>query len=96
MQTGEKTAFDFDLGIITALWKPEFKAVLALRVKWEKRLITNDATNYFVGASEVGKSQLKVVAASCSQMGMASGSVLAMKMIGHFRPRFLAICGIAA
>jgi nucleoside phosphorylase len=96
VQSGENAAFDYDLAILTALWKPELKAVLDLPLGWQKRVIANDATEYFVGVPKAGAPAIQVVAASCSQMGIASTAVLAMKMIRHFRPRYLAVCGIAA
>lgn len=96
VQSGASTNYDYDLAILTALWKPELKAVLDLPVGWQKRIISNDATEYFVGVPSSGSPDLRLVAASCSQMGIASAGVLAMKMINHFRPRYLAVCGIAA
>jgi nucleoside phosphorylase len=36
------------------------------------------------------------VAASASRMGMTAAAILSMKMINHFRPRYLAIVGILA
>lgn len=96
MQTGERAAYEYDLAIVTALWKPELNAVKQLPIEWERRVIANDATEYIVGTANRSGRRLNVVAASCSQMGIAPATVLTMKMIGHFRPRYLAICGIAA
>ena len=96
VQSGSKATYNYDLAILTALWKPELKAVLDLPINWEKRAIPNDPTEYFVGNSKEGYPTLKTVAASCSQMGIASAAVLAMKLITHFRPRYIAVCGIAA
>jgi nucleoside phosphorylase/CheY-like chemotaxis protein len=96
VQSGENAAYDYDLAILTALWKPELKAVLDLPLGWDKRVIANDGTEYFVGVPRVGTPLIQIVAASCSQMGIASTAVLAMKVITHFRPRYLAVCGIAA
>jgi nucleoside phosphorylase/CheY-like chemotaxis protein len=96
VQSGKVASYDFDLGILTALWRPELKAVLELPLAWEKRIIANDPTEYYVGAPKIGAQTAQVVAASCSQMGIASAAVLAMKLINHFRPRYLAVCGIAA
>jgi nucleoside phosphorylase len=95
VQTG-KVGFDFDLAILTALWKPELQAVHALPLTWQPRSIPNDPTDYCVGVPTGDAPAIKVVSASCSQMGIASAAVLAMKLIVHFRPRYLAVCGIAA
>lgn len=90
-------SYDYDLAIITALWKPELKAVMALPLQWEARTFANDGTDYFVGLPRAAASPIiRVVAASCSQMGIAPAAVLTTKLIHHFRPRFLAMCGIAA
>lgn len=96
VQSGNAASYDFDLAILTALWKPELLAVLNLPARWEKRVIPNDATEYYVGSPQAAASTSQVVAASCSQMGIAPAAVLAMKLITHFRPRYLAVCGIAA
>ena len=96
VQTGGNAAYDYDLAVLTALWKPELKAILDLPLGWQKRVIANDPTEYFVGVPRAGSPPIQVVAASCSQIGIAPAAVLAMKLITHFRPRHLAICGIAA
>ena len=70
---------------------------MGLPLHWENRTIPNDGTDYFVGLPRAAESPaIRVVAASCSQMGIAAAAVLTTKLIHHFRPRYLAMCGIAA
>jgi nucleoside phosphorylase/CheY-like chemotaxis protein len=96
MRDGNNASFDFDVGIVTTLWDPELKAILKLPLNWNDRSVANDDTKYFVGVPKNRTPNLRIVAASCSQMGIASAAVLTTKMISHFRPRYLAIVGIAA
>lgn len=94
--SGENKGYEYDLGIVTALRDPELKAILDLPADWRKEVPANDGTGYFVGSSKDAMKKMNVVAGSCSQMGIASAAVLAMKMISHFRPRYLCIAGISA
>lgn len=86
----------FDIAIVTALHDPELKSILNLPANWEKYSYTNDPSTYYHGIFVKGERQLKVVTSSCPQMGMTSSAVLAMKLINNYRPRYLAISGIAA
>jgi nucleoside phosphorylase len=96
LMTGENAGYSFDLGIVTALRKPELQAILDLPVDWQARKFSNDATEYFVASCEKAGRRLRVAAACASQMGMGATAVVAMKIIGHFRPRFLCMSGMAA
>lgn len=84
------------LCIVTALHKIELEAVLALPAGWKPINIEGDATNYYQGKFVRNGKALDVVAASATEMGMPASAALAMKMIFRFRPRVLAMAGIAA
>ncbi|PRY52620.1 nucleoside phosphorylase [Arcticibacter pallidicorallinus] len=86
---------DFDVAIITALDK-ELKKILALDWKWKEKLLTNDQTSYYIGQFEKGKETIRIVAACTPQMGMCASSTLSMKLIHHFKPKYLIMSGIAA
>jgi nucleoside phosphorylase len=88
--------FDSELCVITALYDPEFKAVLALPWKWSMTEIRGDATQYWEGSFIRDDQPKRVVAAFANRMGMTFAATLAMKMIYQFRPRYLAMVGIAA
>ncbi|MBU5611675.1 phosphorylase family protein [Geomonas azotofigens] len=88
--------YNFDLGIITALHDPEFRYLLKLDANWQKRKHVHDSTVYYEGEFVAGQKKLKVVAAAAPQMGMPASTALSLKVIEHYRPRYLAMVGIAA
>lgn len=88
--------YNFDIAIIAALNNPELDQILKLPANWSKFSIENDASQYFVGYFMNQAKKLKVVCASAPQMGMVASATLAMKMINSFRPRYIAMTGIAA
>ena len=90
------TRHDYDIAIITALHEVELEAVLKLDAGWKTSRVQGDYTVYHVGEFRRGEEKLRVVAASSIEMGMPAAAALSMKMIGNFRPRLLAMCGIAA
>lgn len=89
-------SYDVDIGIVTALDKPELQAVLALDAGWKRTVVPGDDTFYHVGTFSRKERSFRVVAASSAQMGMPSVTGLSMKLCMHFKPRLLAMCGIAA
>ncbi len=96
-KTGEtKTGFDLDLCVLTALDDPELNAVLALSWKWQQRRFDGDGTVYHEGLTTGINGSIRVVAASAARMGLVASAVLATKMTMRFRPRYLAMVGIAA
>jgi len=89
------STYQYDLAIITALHEPELDAILNLVESWEKVSIPNDSTEYYKSVfSKDGKS-LNVIAAATPQMGMVAATTLSLKMIQNFRPKILAMTGIA-
>lgn len=92
----EITEYDYDLAIITALHDPELLMVIHINANWKKIELSNDPTPYYIGSFVNSSKRLKVVAASANQMGMVASSVLSTKIIENFRPKYLAMTGIAA
>lgn len=88
--------YNYDLAVITALHDPELSYLLKIPANWQKLKIAGDSTMYFEGFFSSGDKNLKVVAAAAPQMGMPASTALSMKIIEHFRPRYLAMVGIAA
>ncbi len=82
--------------IVTALASPELEAVLNIDWNWQELEFSNDPTVYHRGTVLKNQSPQSIVAASASRMGMTAAAILSMKMINHFRPRYLAIVGILA
>jgi nucleoside phosphorylase len=89
----------WDLAILCALEDIELKAVLRLPWHWEPyaEFDSTDGSSYYVGRVTNKHGQiLRVLAVAAPQMGMPAMAVLAMKVIEHFRPIYLATTGIAA
>lgn len=87
--------FEFDVAIITALDK-ELKKVLNLNWKWKEKQLENDVTTYHIGQFQDGDKTIRIVAACTPQMGMCASSTLSMKLIHHFKPKYIIMSGIAA
>lgn len=89
-------SYNYDLAIITAV-PVEARSILKLDANWTSITTTpNDSTNYLEGIFKNKEKTLRVVTASQHQMGMPAAAVLSMKLIYNFRPRYLAMVGIAA
>ena len=88
--------YQYDVGIICALEEIEFQSIRRLSCNWEVYPNTNDASIYYTCHFPSKSRPLKIVAAAAPQMGMPAASVLAMKMIHNFTPRYLAMAGVAA
>lgn len=94
-QSSEILDYDYDVAIVTALRNPEFEAILNLKYKWEKLVLSNDSSSYYVGKAKNNKDdELKIVATYLPQMGMSACSVAAIKIIKKFRPKYLIMPGI--
>lgn len=91
-----KADFDVDLCILTALEDPELSAVLALDWGWQQRRFDGDGTVYHEGATTGLNGAIRVIAAAAPRMGLVASAVLASKITMRFRPRYLAMVGIAA
>lgn len=91
-----QSQYNFDIAIVTALPDPELSSILDLPANWKNHKVNNDSTSYYSGIFHAGDKRLSVIAGSSLQMGMPASAVLAMKMIYNFRPKYLAMAGIAA
>src|SRR5690606_37932955 len=87
--------FQYDIAVITALRSPELDSILDLDANWQAFSIVNDASEYHRGVICYGEKKIKIIAACAPQMGMVASSTLAHKMIYNFRPKYIAITGIA-
>lgn len=85
-----------DVAIITALRNVELESILNLPIQWET-LETEDSNIYYIGEYSNKKNQTKrILATSCSRMGVASAASLTMKVCEKFSPSLLIMTGIAA
>lgn len=86
-----------DIAILTALEHTELEAVLKLPYGWTEARYKDDITTYHLGAVKLATGETKtVVACSSHRMGLAAAAALATKVCIRFRPKFLAMTGIAA
>jgi nucleoside phosphorylase/CheY-like chemotaxis protein len=93
---GSPLDYGCDLAIICALDDVELESVLRLPWNWEIVALPRDGTIYRKGHFLESGKVITVVAAAASRMGMTWASVLSVKMISAFRPRYLIMSGICA
>lgn len=80
--------------IICALDDPELNGVLNNGWNWKKINLENDNSIYYQTEIDNGETVKLVHATAASKMGMTATAIAAIKMITHFRPQYLAMCGI--
>ncbi|HYE62942.1 MAG TPA: response regulator [Phycisphaerales bacterium] len=90
------SGFGLDLAIVTALERPELTAVLELEGSWVVEQVNGDDSIYHRGVFERDGKRLSVVASAAVEMGMPATAAHAMKVCEVYRPRYLAMVGIAA
>lgn len=83
------------LGIVTALYE-ELEAVKEQSDRWVERRFPEDSTVYLEGQFGSGAKAVSVVLATSGRMGMAASAALTSKVIARYRPKFMAMAGIAA
>lgn len=95
----ERGQMHFDVAIVCALPSPELEKVRDTGAqKWTVLPSDpHDQTTYYqsIYTTKLGH-PLRVIAAAASQMGPPAAAVLASKMILRFRPKLVAMVGIAA
>jgi nucleoside phosphorylase/CheY-like chemotaxis protein len=87
--------YDSFLCVVCAL-DPELNSVLDIDWSWELQLKKLDDSIYYRGETNNKSTKRIIYAAAASRMGMTASAILAMKMIQKFRPKYLAMTGIAA
>ena len=86
--------FDYSAALITVT-ETETAAIKQL-YNWQPLNIECDEQAYYCAGFERDNKHYRVVYARQNEMGMTAGAVLSMKLIQHFRPRYLIMVGIAA
>lgn len=87
--------YEYDIAIITAV-EIENNVVVKKLIGKESFKLDYDDTIYTRGTLLVAGHAIKVVTATQHQMGMTAASTLSMKLITNFRPKVIAMVGIAA
>lgn len=95
-ETRQMNDYGVDLALVAAVHEIELAAVQALPGAWVERHVDGDQTMYWHGEFVRGNRRVRVVAAAADEMGMPASAALAMKMLHAFRPRYVAMVGIAA
>jgi nucleoside phosphorylase len=86
-----------DVAIVTSSPPIELKEVLRTDQNFVAEFHADDAVHYDItNWKNAGGRNLQVVACAAPQMGMTAAAVTAGKVIERWRPRFLAMSGIAA
>ncbi|WP_316846528.1 hypothetical protein [Pedobacter psychrodurus] len=88
-------AYNYDVAIIAAL-DMELDAFKALIPSWGNVRVENDPTTYSENQINGRDGDLRIISGSAPMMGMNAASVLSMKMIYNFRPKYIIMVGIAA
>ncbi len=83
-----------DCAIITAV-PVEFEAVKNINLNWEKILLDEDTTTYYLGKKRNEKREYTILLAMQDQMGMVAASSFTTKIINYFHPKLIAMLGIA-
>lgn len=97
LATPSNVRFEYDLAIVTILNETELKKVKELDGHWKEQKFPNDPTFYYTGYFKKGDKNISVVVASTDNaMGMPAASVLSMKMIQRYRPKYICMVGICA
>jgi nucleoside phosphorylase/CheY-like chemotaxis protein len=89
--------YEVDLAIVCAL-EAELAPVLDLPWAWKEEFaaLRGDCDEYFHGSSDIAGRKFGVVACAAQQMGMPAAATLATKVIARYRPKYLAMSGVAA
>lgn len=91
--------YDADIAVITVL-DIEFKSIKQLLSDFA--VVSNpvfkdlDHANYYAGSLDSPNRKLKVILTKSPEMGMPATTATAMKVIFHFKPRYIIMTGIAA
>lgn len=95
-KSGVELTYESELCIVTALPNPEFSSVKRLPWNWRRIEVPNDGSAYYEGEFTKEGTKRRLISSIAPRMGMTATSVLATKMIFNFRPKFIAMVGIAA
>lgn len=87
--------YRYEVALITAT-KMETAAVMQMYDDWKKIDMDNDIQVYYETEFNHDGKKCRIVTTQQNAMGMTAAATLSMKMIHHFRPRYLLAVGITA
>lgn len=91
----ETSTKNIALAIVCALRSPELSAVLSLPIEWKRCENTSDCIEVYEGTIESSSGLHTVICASAMEPGMAASASLCTMLVERYRPRILAMTGIA-
>ena len=94
-RAGASIDYQSMLAVLCAL-PSELVSIRRLPWDWKQVTVPGDHTVYWKGCYTREGQERVVYAADSSRMGLPNAAVFAMKLIHSFRPRYLAMTGIAA
>ncbi|MBC6700101.1 phosphorylase family protein [Hymenobacter puniceus] len=95
--TGQQSEHKTLACIICALDTIELQSVLNNGWLWEGINLPHDDTQYYKTVlTDRSGNRKEIHLAACARMGMPAAAALSMKMIQHFRPIYIIMCGIMA
>lgn len=92
----DELKYQFDAVFISALYDPEFKAILDLSNNWNKINHNDDPTTYYETTIEENGKFKRILAACADQMGMVACASLTTKILLKFKPEYIFLVGITA
>ena len=98
-KSAQKEMDSADVVIVCALHKPELEKVEAAgKAKWQQLPAHRTDPHVYIKTTYTTSrgNKISVVASAPNQMGLSASGVLATKMILRFRPKLVAMVGIAA
>jgi nucleoside phosphorylase len=96
LRTEKPREYLTDVCIITALEKPEMKAIKALPWNWHPDEPLDDVLFYSKGSLPCKTKTYSVSSVCAGRMGMVAAAIVASKAIELLRPRILIMAGICA
>lgn len=87
--------YQYDVALLTAT-KQETAAVMQIYDGWREKRFDNDTQIYFETKFTHREKACRIVTTQQDVMGMTAAATLSMKLIEHFRPRYLIAVGITA
>ena len=88
--------YKYDAAFVTALYTPEFQAVLKLSNDWTPINHSDDPSLYYeTTITQDGKTK-RILASFADQMGMVACTAICMKIMMKFKPQYIFLTGISA
>jgi nucleoside phosphorylase len=95
IEMNEAKEYDYHVALITVT-ETEEAGLRRMHDVWHPMLLDGDDQPYYETSFTRDSETFKVVTARPGEMGMTAAGILTMKMIAHFRPKYVIMVGIAA